>query len=795
MKVSYNWLKTFFDEAIPSPDEVQEILTMHSFEVESLDRVDGDSVLDIKVLPDRAHDCLSHWGIAKEVSVLTGIPLRDDIFHAVDLPFTEKVFTAIADERDTARLLAAHIRDIEVKESPDWLKSALTVLGQKPINNIVDITNYVMLAYGQPMHAYDTAKLANEDGHYALVSERAGADEEFAALDGKTYKIESDMLVIRDGVSGKTLGLAGIKGGESTKIDEKTTSIILEAANFKASLIRTTSQRLKLRTDASERFEKEIIPELALRAMKEAIHLILKLAGPGVKVDGISDSYPKRRSPYRIGLGLRDVERKLGVKISEDELISILEKLGCAVRRVETKDIVQLAESVLNAPYKIGASVSFDAPKVFDCSSLTAYLFSQIGYSIPRISVDQYLYAHAIEEGDLQIGDLIFINGGFGKIFHKSVEFRPGTDIPEGVDHVVLYVGAGEVIHASARAGMVVRQKISENENIVNNIVGFGRIIFDDVRYVVTVPLERLDLMSKRSFLVSGTKEDLIEEIGRVYGYENIPSIELPATTFEPEVNKSLYYTDRIRTELIDDGLSEVMTYAFVPTGEVEVENPLASDKNYLRASLLPKLEESLNKNLVNADLLGLKRVEIFEIGKVFKKEGEKLVLGIAVKNTKGMKEKEGERLKTILSSIEDTLGEKLPVLAETPNSIEVLLDEVIEKLSLPESYAFKKADTVPVYKQISPYPYIVRDLALFVDEGMSPHKVEKIFSPLLGPLCVKQSLFDSFLKTMPDGEKKQSYAWRFIFQSMDKTLTDAEVNVVMEGVYNAMKKEGFEVR
>lgn len=795
MKISHQWLQTFFEEEIPSPVEVQELLTKHSFEVESLEVHGSDAVLDIKVLPDRAHDCLSHWGIAKEISALTDIPLKNDVFHSVDLQFTEKVFTEIGSEKDTMRFLGAHIRGLEVKESPEWLKSALVSVGQKPINNVVDITNYVMLAFGQPMHAYDTAKLAQEDGHYVLVSERADTKEDFTALDGKTYPITEDVLVIRDGVSKKILGIAGIKGGESSKIDEATTSIILEAANFNPSLIRKTSQKLRLRTDASERFEKEIIPELALRALKEAVHLILELCGPNVKVDGISDAYPKRRSPYRIGLGMRDVERKLGIRISEDELITILEKLGCAVRRVETGDIASLAESVLNAPYKLGASVSFDAPYAFDCSSLTAYLFSQIGYAIPRISVDQYLYAKPIAEGDLQIGDLIFINGGFGKIFTKSIEFKPGKEIPEGVDHVVLYVGNGEVIHASGRQGKVVREKIADNENIYNNIVGFGRIIFENVRYVVTVPLERLDLMSKRAFLVSGNNEDLIEEIGRVYGYENIPSLKLPDSDFEPQINKSLFYTDLIRSELIHDGLSEVMTYAFVNEGEIELANPLASDKSFLRASLLPKLEESLEKNIVNADLLGVKRIEMFEIGKIFKRDGEKLVLGIAVKNTKGVKEKEGERLKTLLTSLEETLGEKLPVLAETPNALELDLGDVISRLPEPEAYEFTEAEYTPVYTPISPYPYIVRDLALFVPEGIGPHEVEEIFRPFLTELCVRESFFDSFLKTMPDSTKKQSYAWRFIFQSMDRTLTDTEVNAIMDKVYEAVRNEGFEVR
>lgn len=795
MKISYNWLASFFDTEIPDPYKVQELLTMHSFEVESLEKLLDDHILDVKVLPDRAHDCLSHWGIAKELSALSGIPVRQDLFHDIDLQFTDKVFAEIEDPKDTMRFLASLVRNVEVKESPKWLSLALESVGQKSINNVVDVTNYIMLAYGQPMHAYDTGKLKEEDGHFVLRSELAGKEEMFCALDGKEYAIAPDMLVIRDGSSQKTLGIAGVKGGEASKIDPATKNIILEAANFNPSFIRKTSQRLKLRTDASERFEKEIIPELALRAMKEALYLLLEIGGSNVRVDGISDAYPKRRSPYRIGLGMKDVQRKLGITISEEDLVNILEKLGCTVRRVETRDIAPLAESVLNAPYKIGASISFDAPQAFDCSSLTAYLFSQIGYAIPRISVDQYLFARKIEEGDMQVGDLIFINGGFGKIFTKSIEFRPGTDIPEGVDHVVIYMGGGEVIHASGRQGKVVREKISDNENIHKNIVGFGRIIFEDVRYVVTVPLERLDLMSKRSFLVSGNKEDLIEEIGRLYGYENIPSVELPKTSFKPKVNKELYCTEKIRRTLKDDGFSEVMTYAFSKEGEVELQNPLASDKGYLRASLIPAFERSLAENIVNADLLGKKRIEIFEIGKIFKTDGEKLVLALGIKNTRGVKEKEGERIGRVLQSLEESLGEKLPVLAEAPSCIEVELSQAIAQLPEPKEYDPLEEKTSHTFKPISSYPYIVRDLAVFVPEGTKPDRVEEVFKPHLTELCVRMSLFDSFIKTTSEGGKKQSYAWRFIFQSNERTLTDEEPNRIMQNVHSAMKERGFDVR
>ena len=237
-------------------------------------------------------------------------------------------------------------------------------------------------------------------------------------------------------------------------------------------------------------------------------------------------------------------------------------------------------------------------------------------------------------------------------------------------------------------------------------------------------------------------------------------SSPLPSTEFKPKVNKELFYMSVIRQGLIEEGYSEVMTYAFTNTGEVEVENPLANDKKYLRASLLPSLEKAYKENLLHKDLLGLKAIKIFEIGKIFKKEGEVLVL------------------------------------SKMPDKTEINLTEHIASLPEPDGYVFeeRKSDT-KTFVPISQYPYITRDLALFVPEGIKPEDVSSSFPELLGNLCVRTTLFDSFLKTMTDGTKQQSYAWRFVFQSADRTLKDSETNFIMDAVSNAMKSKGYIVR
>src|SRR3989344_4954330 len=154
MKFSYNWIKSYFAEPIPEPEELAKILTMHSFEVESVEKVGEDFVLDIDVLPNRAHDCFSHAGIAREVALITGVKIKE-IFHHRELPVSQKLATRIQDSSATPRIAGLFVENVSVKESPEWIKNFLSVLGLRPINNIVDATNLVMLHSGQPLHAYD----------------------------------------------------------------------------------------------------------------------------------------------------------------------------------------------------------------------------------------------------------------------------------------------------------------------------------------------------------------------------------------------------------------------------------------------------------------------------------------------------------------------------------------------------------------------------------------------------------------------------------------------------------------
>lgn len=789
MKISYNWISSYFESPLPKPAELADLITMHSFEVESIEEQGSDHVFDFKILPDRAHDCMSHMGIAREVEVLTGIKMKSNMDHKRDFFVSNKLQIEIDNVYDTPRFAGVLIENIKVGESPKWMKDFLESVGQKPINNIVDAANLCMLHRGQPMHAYDASKLKSKDGKLKIRVERTTAEgEKFMALGDKEYELPLGTLVVRDSHSGESLGIAGIKGGKASEIDETTTSIIIEAANFNSTRIRKTSQALRLRTDASMRFEKEITPELVMRAVEDMTALVLEM-DPHVHIEGLVDLYPKKRNPYIIGVSLSEINLKLGTNLQSREVEDILKRFNFEYKKVRPVDeVVKSAPSFVGVPYKYGTSISYDAPQSFDCSAFVAYLYSQSGVALPRITVDQFAYGQEIAKESIQPGDAIFSKNGDGdemaefttvidgqtvskKVVHSfSVEF-PGLKIPEGVEHVGIYLGDNKVIHASGKwyKGEVVIEDL-DSTPAFKEIRGYRRFSDNEERYVVTVPAERLDLMSKRAFLVSGNKEDLIEEIGRVYGYENVQSEPLKDTDFEPVVNKELYYSEEIRHVLKSEGFSEVVTYAFKDRGEVEVANPIARDKAYLRDSLLPGLEKAYEENKRNKDLLGIEKIKIFEIGKVFHKDRE--ILSFAS-----------------VPSVSEVLGQKI-------DTAEIDLGEMIESLPMLTVYDFKPEAPADIFKPFSPYPFITRDLAIFVPEGVEPSEVEEMFAPLLSDLCIKKTLFDSFLKTMPTGDKKQSYAWRFVFQSMDRTLTDVEINEIMKKVYDRLgQQKDFEIR
>jgi phenylalanyl-tRNA synthetase beta chain len=285
----------------------------------------GDSILDVAVTPNRG-DCLSMVGIAREVAALTGKKVRypSGVYDEAGGPIAGRVGVEIADDDLCSRYVATLIDDVKLGDSPPWMQERLIAAGMRPINNIVDITNYVMLELGQPLHAFDFT-LLNEG---KIIVRRARAGEKLTTLDGVDHELSPDMLVIAD--PKEAVALAGVMGGANSEVRDDTRTVLLESANFNAVSLRRTSVSLKARSEALSRFEKGLSPELSIVAARRATKLMVELAG-GRAATGVVDAYPRKARPVVIQVPRRRLQTILGLDLPTARVGSVLKGLefGC----------------------------------------------------------------------------------------------------------------------------------------------------------------------------------------------------------------------------------------------------------------------------------------------------------------------------------------------------------------------------------------------------------------------------------------------------------------------------------
>jgi phenylalanyl-tRNA synthetase beta chain len=595
MKISRDWLQTYFEKPLPDAEKLAEALTFHVFEIESID----NEILDVKVTPDRGHDCLSYRGIAKELSAILRLSLEADPLRTpLSLePKTDMVAVEIKEPRFCPRYIAVYIRGVKVAPSPGWLQEALQSMGQKSVNNVVDATNYVMFGLGQPLHAFDAGQLRAEDGVYALGVRRAKKGETLFALDDKEYRLGENDFVITDDNADAIVGIAGVKGGKPAGITQETNNIVLEAANFDGATVRKTSQSLKLRTDASERFQHGLSPELAAYGARAAADLIVQLAGG--KIVGFADEYVRPQEPRGVAVTLSKVNAVLGTALRMEDVADVWARL----------------------------------------------------------------------------------------------DFR--------------------------------------NEREADT-------------FTVSIPFERLDLQSP---------EDLVEEVGRIIGYDEVPTTELPEFPQKPALNKNFIAAEHVRESLIAQGYSEVYTTIFADKGERAVANKVDSVRPFLRTTLVDGLKEAYEKNVRNKDLLGLTIVRMFEIGIVWHDGKEVMMLGLA--DEKGVRE-------SPLPPYDASAYEMLPLT------------------------------TAVRFQSFSKFPFITRDVSLWVPTGTAADDVLTVIRAHAGDLVVRSEKFDEYRN---EKTGKTSYAFRLVFQTFDRTLTDKDANSRMDSVCAALKERGWEVR
>src|SRR5262245_61189266 len=341
MKVLVSWMRDFVDLSA-SPEDIAKTMSVRGFAVEGIEYIDADlsaeaqsakadAVIDFEVTGNRP-DCMCVMGMAREVATAYNLPMRqpgDSPLRLASLRAVEKAdIDVVIENPDLCPRYAGATADVTVGKSPAWMQARLKAAGVRPISNIVDVTNYVLLEMGQPMHAFDFAKL--EAARIRVRTARAG--ESIRTLDGQMRALSPDMLAIAD--AERPVAIAGVMGGADSEVAEATTVIVLESAYFDPLSVRRTSRKLALKTEASMRFERGADPRLPVTAMERACAL-LDAIGAGRARGTVVDRYPARVEPRMLRLRGARIEALLGMPVPHADVKRILESLGFVLRENE----------------------------------------------------------------------------------------------------------------------------------------------------------------------------------------------------------------------------------------------------------------------------------------------------------------------------------------------------------------------------------------------------------------------------------------------------------------------------
>ncbi len=629
-----------------------------------------DGVIDFELTANRG-DLLSILGMAYEVGAIYDKKVKDvDLKHKESGEDINKTFKTEVKTANCSKLLVKKVENVKIEESPIFIKNRLIASGIRPINNVVDISNYVMLELGQPLHFYDADKLGNK-----LVVRMAEDGEKLTTLDNVERTLTSEDIVIADATHG--VGLAGVMGGLETEVEPDTKNIIIESAIFDSVKVRKTSKKI-VRSEASNRFEKGLDPERTIMAIERACKLLEEYAG-GTVVTGTVEYDKTNNKEKEIEITFKNINDVLGTVIPNEEILNVFRKLGFS--------------------YKVN----------------------------------------------------------------------------------------GETIK-------------------------------------VKVPTRRLDI---------SIKEDLIEEVSRIYGVDNIEG-KLPIV---PMRKGSYDKTQReIRNKMIALGLKETLTYVLINDKEVngytldkfeplKLLDPITEDRNTLRYSMIPSLYKVYEYNKAREQ----KDISIFEIGKGFYKKGEvygedtKLCVLMSGKYSTGLnnnKTVDFYVIKGIAEEVLDYLGyagrysfmkQEMPKEMHPGQSAminvngsnigmigkihpSVTKDDVyVLEINLDELFT-KKVGKMK-YKEFSKFPSINKDIALVVDKKSVSKDIEKVIKSAGGSLLTNIEVFDVYTG-VGVGIDKKSIAYSLTFSDMKKTLTDEEINGLMDKIIDAVSKKcGAELR
>ena len=628
-----------------------------------------DGVIDFELTANRG-DLLSILGMAYEIGAIYDKKVKDiDLSYNQSNEDINNSFKVNVKTDNCSIFLAKRVENVVIKESPTFIKNRLIASGIRPINNVVDISNYVMLEVGQPLHYYDADTLNG-----CLEVRMAEENEKLTTLDDVERTLSNEDIVISDGK--KAIGLAGVMGGADTEITENTKNIMIESAIFDNVKIRKPSKEI-LRSEASNRFEKGLDPNRTYMAIERSCHLLEKYADAKI-VGGLVKYDTTSLEDTKIDVSLEKVNRVLGTTISKEDVLNVFRKLA------------------------------------FECE----------------------------------------VNGD---------------------------------------------------------------------KITVSVPKRRIDI---------SIEEDLIEEVGRIYGVNNIegklPSLPLKQGSY----NKKLR---NIRNKMIDLGLNETLSYILVNDKEatkyttdnveiVKLLDPMTEERNTLRYSMIPSLVKIYEYNKARSQ----KDVSIFEIGKGFYKKdeqyGENLKLCALMTGERYLSVKSKQvdfyDIKGVAEELLDYLGyagrysfvvkDELPkefhpyqtAQISVNNDVVGIIGKLHPNCTKDNVYVLEinldklleKKTGKMKYKEISKFPSVKKDLAVVIDEDITSEEIAKQIKKLAGNLLLGSKIFDVYTGENIE-ENKKSIAYSLEFGAADRTLTDDEINAILEKIIAGLEKQGAIIR
>ncbi len=700
--------------------------------------------LDIKTQPNR-WDHLSWIGLAREASGYVG-QNGQNVVIPENPPITYKTIENVNVKKtgECRRFVSVRLSVNNGLDSPKWLVDNLEANGQRSINPVVDITNFVMLETGQPSHAYDAEKI---NGRLAV--RRGSPAEKITTLDGAERTLSEADIVIAD--DSGAIGLAGVIGGISTQVDADTTQILLEVANFDRELVRKTALRHGLRTEASARFERSLPLPLTHFALPRLISLLREVCQAEI-MEGPFDQLYGWPWTRHVGLRLRRAERVLGMEIDQKTAIEGLRRVGF---EVEHFSLSAKVKQQLGKPYVYGASFKKNGADAFDCSYLTSYIYSLIGKRIGETSYEQYKNGQVVSEDELKAGDLLFISGHWTS---KSLQ-KERHDI----GHVGIYMGQNKVIHAARFERYNGQVQEMKNPSVVETSLSFftnnpgykgARRYIESFNHIlaVTAPWWRTDII---------LEEDLIEEVIKIIGYDKLPATT-PLLPPMPTANHQLLIRQLdLKKSLAARGLFEVMTYSFVSSDlielvgkktddHLEILNPLSREQQYLRRSLLASHLRAVESNQHYKPEFGF-----FELSRIYlkKKAGElpdeRWVVGVAMVGKNSLLRLKGEL--EALARLTGTRADFKPA-ESNPATIGGRSGEmtyngrvigqfgqvgptVLNELKIDTEVSFGEIEIEPLLaekksvkaKDLLPYSPVARDLAIEVDASISWADIEQL--------------------------------------------------------------------